>query len=220
MPHTPRDQPLPPFAADPELDARKRAVRDTVRERLRALPPAARQQKSLDACRRLMATDVFRHAATIMLYLPLPDELDVTSLALRGFQTGKTVCVPQVNWARRTMHAVEITSIDDEDLELDEHGLRRPAGGRRIAPMAIDLVVAPGVAFDLLHHRIGRGGGYYDRFVPTLPRRSTFVAIAFDEQIVDEAPHGPWDRPVDLLVTDRRLSRTTDETRVRGCSDG
>lgn len=217
MPDTPHDPRS--LETDPDLDARKRAVRETVRARIRALSPDARRRKSLDACRRLMAADFFRCASTVMLYLPLSDELDVTALALRSFQTGKTVCVPQVDWARRTMHAIEITSIDSEDLELDEHGLRRPAGGRRIAPVAIDLVVAPGVAFDLHHHRVGRGGGYYDRFVPQLPRRARFVAIAFDEQIVDEAPTASWDRPVDALVTDRRLSRVADAARIEGCSD-
>jgi 5-formyltetrahydrofolate cyclo-ligase len=70
------------------------------------------------------------------------------------------------------------------------------------------LVVTPGMAFDAGMHRLGRGMGYYDRFLARLRAasgiRCTAVAFCMDEQVVDRLPHDPGDQPVDAIVTDRR----------------
>ncbi len=70
------------------------------------------------------------------------------------------------------------------------------------------LVVTPGLAFDPRGHRLGRGRGYYDRFLARLRAtagiRATVVAFCLDEQVVDRVPHGDGDQPVDAIVTDRR----------------
>ena len=91
-------------------------------------------------------------------------------------------------------------------MEIDEHGLRTPRDGQPLPPIAIDLVVVPALAFDTTGNRLGRGGGYYDRFLSRLRRAATTVGLAFDVQIVDELPVDERDVRVEVVVTDRRVN--------------
>ncbi len=140
-----------------------------------------------------------------MLYMPLATEVDLTTAAMRCFQAGKTVCVPKVDWNRRDMSAVEVSTFDDHVMDIDEHGLRSPRDSQPLPPRSIDLVVVPGLAFDTHGNRLGRGGGFYDRFLSRLRHGATSVGLAFDFQIVDTVPADERDVSVDLVVTDRRL---------------
>jgi 5-formyltetrahydrofolate cyclo-ligase len=104
------------------------------------------------------------------------------------------------------MHAVEVSSFDDHIMEVDEHGVRMPVGGRLVVPETIDLVVVPALAYDPGGNRLGRGGGYYDRFLGRLRRSATKVGLAFDVQIIDDVPVEERDVQVDMIVTDRRAT--------------
>jgi 5-formyltetrahydrofolate cyclo-ligase len=172
---------------------------------MKALPDQERHDLSAAACARLTSLEVFRHAAVVMLYMPLATEIDLTPAAVRCFQMGKTVCVPKVDWTRRDMAAVEVNSFDDHVMDIDEHGLRSPRECRPILPSLIELVVVPGLAFDVYGNRLGRGGGYYDRYLRRLRSGTTVVALAFDWQIVDTVPADDRDMAVNLIVTDRRV---------------
>jgi len=184
----------------------KADLRATVRATLATISSEARQGASHTACARLMQLPAFESAAVVMLFMPLKDEVDLLPLALRCFQMGKTVCVPRVNWERRDMIAVEVMSFDDHVMEVDEHGVRSPRDGRPVVVNTIDLVVVPGVAFDAQGNRLGRGGGYYDRFLKRLATSTATIGLAFDQQIVDEVPVDERDIRVDMVVTDRRLT--------------
>ncbi len=192
-----------------ESRSSKSDLRSRMRARLEAMTPAQQHEASGAACQRLVNLEEFRHAQVVMLYMPLPNEVDVTPAALRCFQTGKTVCVPRVEWKRRDMAAVEVTSFDDRTMEVDGHGLRSPREGAPVPPELIDLVVVPGLAFDPRGFRLGRGGGYYDRFLRRLRRSATAVGLAFDLQVIDAVPADDRDVAVDMIVTDRRVARDT-----------
>ncbi len=191
----------------------KTELRNSMRSVLKAMSQSQRRSCSMKACKRLSELDAFDRALVVMLYMPLPDELDLTSAAIRCFQTAKNVCVPYVDWRREDMYAVEATTFDDEQMELDERGLRRPRKGRPIPVSTIDLIVVPGLAFDTQGNRLGRGGGFYDRFLERLSRRTTRVGICFDEQIVQSVPRDAHDAAMDQVVTDRRT--TTGPARLR-----
>lgn len=189
------------------LNNPKSELRTRIKSIVEALDEQARHEASVRACRRAADLEEFQHANVIMLYMPLPGEVDLTSLALRCFQSGKTVCVPRVDWIRRDMSPVEALSFDDRVMDVDEHGVRVPRDQRPIDPSLIDLAVVPGLAFDATGHRLGRGGGYYDRFLRRLHPKALLVGLAFDMQIVDEVPVNDRDVPVDVVATDRRTIR-------------
>ncbi len=184
----------------------KADLRRQVQAKLTAMSEEQRHDGSVAACSRLTGLEVFQHASVVMLYMPLTSEVDLTGVAIRCFGTGKTVCVPRVDWKRRDMEPVEVTSFDDHVMEVDEHGVRSPRGGAPIPPTLLDLVVVPGLAFSADGHRLGRGAGYYDRFLSRLRRAATTIGLAFDVQIADEVPVEAGDVPVDIVVTDRRVT--------------
>jgi len=189
-------------------DKQKSALRVDITNRLRAMSSEERHEKSISVCRRVCGLESFRHATTIMLYMPLPSEVDITPIAIRSFQLGTTVCVPRVDWKRKEMTAVEVRRFDDDTMDVDEHGIRVPRDGRIVIPGLIDLIIVPGLAFDTHGKRLGRGGGYYDRFLGKVSRQAAKIAVAYDEQIVEEVPVNERDMRVDLVVTDRRATRT------------
>jgi len=189
-------------------DKQKSALRVDITNRLRAMSSEERHEKSISVCRRVCGLESFRHATTIMLYMPLPSEVDITPIAIRSFQLGTTVCVPRVDWKRKEMTAVEVRRFDDDTMDVDEHGIRVPRDGRIVIPGLIDLIIVPGLAFDTHGNRLGRGGGYYDRFLGKVSRQAAKIAVAYDEQIVEEVPVNERDMRVDLVVTDRRATRT------------
>ncbi|MBT8484653.1 MAG: 5-formyltetrahydrofolate cyclo-ligase [Phycisphaerales bacterium] len=197
----------PDHPSEPSADS-KRGVRAEMRAALAAMSDDERRDASSAATAKLIALDEFRAASTVMLYMPLAGEVDTTHVAIRVFQLGKTVCVPKVDWARRDMYAIEVNSLDDHYMETDDHGIRIPRAGRPIVPRSIDLVVVPGLAFDTYGRRLGRGGGFYDRFLSRLRRSATTVGLAFDRQVVDEVPVQEHDVSVDAIVTERRATYT------------
>src|SRR5262245_49912094 len=92
----------------------KRISKAELRARMKAIAGAMtselRHAASVQACARLVALEAFEHAGTVMLYMPMTNEVDVTPVAVQCFRLGKTVCVPKVDWKRRDMHPVEVTS--------------------------------------------------------------------------------------------------------------
>jgi 5-formyltetrahydrofolate cyclo-ligase len=187
------------------LNKSKSQLRTRMRSLLESMTDQQRHAASVAACQRLATLEAFANAHVVMLYMPLAAEVDVTPAALRAFSSGQTVCVPRVDWQRKDMSSIEITSLDDRVLDTDEHGVRSPRNGRLILPDSIDLIVLPALAFDPQGHRLGRGGGYYDRFLARLKPGTIAVGLAFDVQVIDSVPVDGRDAAVDVLVTDRRV---------------
>lgn len=199
------------------LDTEKRAVRDGVRARVAAMSPAERDAAS-DAVRRWLAgSDAWARARVVLLYAADATEPDLDGLIELGAGAGKTVCVPRVDWAAKRMEPAAVAS--SAELVEGRHGIRSPGpGARAVPPESVDLVVVPGVAFDRAGGRLGRGGGFYDRFLADLSSGGSMVAIGacFAAQIVDRVPLGPHDRRVDGLVTEAGLVTFGRGTEVPG----
>ncbi len=199
-----------------QIEKAKQAARSEAKRRISALSDEERHDLSLEACRRVDEVGPFRRASVVMLYMPLPSELDVTALALRCFQLGKSVCVPRVEWEQKRMVAVEIHRWDDRGMRT-EHGVREPIEGAPVAARDIDVVFCPAMAFDVAGRRLGRGGGFYDRFLGQQELKATAVGIGFDVQVFDELPVLAHDAPLHAVVTDQRIieaeRRRTDKQR-------
>ena len=119
---------------------------------------------------------------------------------------GKTALVPKVDEASHTMIAVAIDSLE-AGLERSRYGILEPTASEARPPGEIDLVIAPGLAFDRAGNRLGRGGGYYDRFLAQDELRAVVCGVAFNEQVISDLPTDERDRRVGMLVTDREVFR-------------
>jgi 5-formyltetrahydrofolate cyclo-ligase len=186
----------------------KSLIRKALRAKLDAMPPALRHQKSQVACSFLIASAEFAAARVVMLYLSTPTEVDTAPLALRCFREGKTVVVPKVSWDQRRMLPVEITTLAT-GMTTTGPGVREPIGGKPIPTDMIDLVIVPGLGFTPTGYRIGRGMGFYDRFLAQGDFLGRSCGLAFDEQLVEELPILDHDMPLGMLVTDRGIRRFT-----------
>ncbi|MCP4247229.1 MAG: 5-formyltetrahydrofolate cyclo-ligase, partial [bacterium] len=148
----------------------------------------------------------YRRAEIMMVFLSLPGEIDTTALVLKAWQERKRVLAPKVSWEQRRMIPIEIRSLT-HDLTVTGMGLREPAAGAPIPLPIIDLVVVPGLGYDVYGNRLGRGRGFYDRFLANPEFGGVACGLAFEQQFVQEIPAGPLDRPVDLLITDEQVRR-------------
>ena len=184
----------------------KQPLRERIKRMLATMPPELAEARSVTICTHVTALAEFSRARTVMVYLAIAGEVDPTGIAQAAWSAGKTVVVPKVSWHDRSMAAIEYRSLD-EHMDVDRFGIRTPRQGSMVAGGELDMVVVPGLAFDRRGHRLGRGGGFYDRFLPGLPQGATLVAVAFDEQVVDDLPVDEHDHPVDMLVTEREVLR-------------
>jgi len=184
----------------------KAAIRKRLREIVAALSETERHQKSITACSLVAASPEFAAARVVMLFLSTPHEIDTASLALKSWQAGKTVVVPKVSWDQRRMLPVEISSLTTS-MTTSGPGVREPVSGQPIPVGFIDLVIVPGLGFSSDGHRIGRGMGFYDRFLAQPEFLGVSCGLAFDEQIVPELPVLDHDMPLSMLASDRGIRR-------------
>jgi 5-formyltetrahydrofolate cyclo-ligase len=144
----------------------------------------------------------FKQAGSVMIYAGSGDEVATDDLIDLALAAGKRVFIPFV----RSHGAAEIR--DRSELVAGPFGIRQP---RPELPVNagqlpdLDLVIVPGLAFDLEHHRLGRGSGWYDRFLSRLARGTTTVGLAYEAQITRALPCEDSDLPVEIIVTERRL---------------
>ncbi len=184
----------------------KQELRQRLRKVLSEIPAEEITRKSNAACQRLFEQPEYAKAEVLMVFLSLPNELDTSCVVLRAWQDRKRVLAPKVSWNQRRMMPVEIRSLTEDLLE-SSMGIREPAAGIPFPISLIDLVLVPGLAFDEYGNRLGRGRGFYDRFLAHSEFKGASCAMAFEEQFTPSVPVGPLDRRVDMLVTDKQVRR-------------
>ncbi len=164
-------------------------------------------EMSRAACESLLALDEYARARSVMLYAPIAGEVDCRPIAVAAWKDGKTVLLPRVTWVERHMVAVPVDSLN-HPVVTGRNGLREPEG----EPWPIErigLIVVPALAYDRLGNRLGRGGGFYDRFLARGSLAARACGLAFSIQVVGELPVHPNDYPVKVLVTDKEVLRFT-----------
>jgi 5-formyltetrahydrofolate cyclo-ligase len=184
----------------------KSAIRKQLREKLALIPEAQRISRSTAAAAFLTASPEFAAARIVMLYLTAAGEMDTAPLALKCWQSGKTVVVPKVSWDQRRMLPVEINSLQTR-MTTTGPGVREPVSGNPMPVNLIDLVIVPGMGFTAKGYRIGRGMGFYDRFLAQHDFIGISCGMGFEEQIVPELPVLDHDMPLSMLCTDRGIRR-------------
>jgi 5-formyltetrahydrofolate cyclo-ligase len=188
--------------SDMNIAESKSALRRDIRSRLKAMSPQQRATASARACALLEQQTVWKQAELIFFYAPLPEELDIWPLLGDSLAAGKTVTLPRFDSATKRYIACQVQDLS-KDLSHGQFGIRE-AGEHCIAvpPNRLDLVLVPGVAFDLQGRRLGRGKGFYDQMLATV--RGTTCGVAFDEQIVDTIPVEPHDIHLNCILTPTR----------------
>ncbi|MCC7041197.1 MAG: 5-formyltetrahydrofolate cyclo-ligase [Burkholderiales bacterium] len=183
----------------------KRDLRESTLARRDALDAATHDRASQAIVEGIRGLASFTRASCLLLTQPFRSEWDSRPLVDAALARGATVALPRVDVAARmlVLHRVRTPATE---IATGYRGIPEPlADLPRIDVGAIDWVLVPGVAFDAHGHRLGYGGGYYDRLLalvaPSVPR----VAGALDVQIVPQVPSAPHDLTVDTIVTPSRI---------------
>ena len=179
----------------------KGSLRTHFLELLKKQASAERQAKSHLIEQQLFELAAFKKAKTVLFYASLPGEVDTFAMIKKTIELSKRICLPVVMQNQREMIPTLIKTL--ADLENGVYGIAQPRknSSREISLEEIDAVVVPGVAFDASNHRLGRGKGYYDRFLTQLPKTTTTIGLAFDFQLTDSLPVEEHDVPLSCVIT-------------------
>ncbi|MFO1478396.1 MAG: 5-formyltetrahydrofolate cyclo-ligase [Verrucomicrobiota bacterium] len=188
-----------------EIQESKRLLRQQVRARLQSIDPARRVTESAGACARLRGEGIWAGARSVLFYAPVPGEIDVWPLVEAGLGEGKKVALPRFEVSIQQYIACRVRDLAS-DIIAGRYGIREPAEHCEILePGAIDLVLVPGVGFDLGGRRLGRGRGFYDRLLAQV--RGVTCGVGFEEQLLEAVPVEEHDAGVGWVVTPRRMVR-------------
>ncbi len=186
----------------------KKSLKKSLRKEVKALRAAHTDAEihrmSLEVRDRILTLPEYRKAEVIYAYVDCKHEVETSDIIRAAWADGKRVAVPKVIGS--DMKFFYITSLT-EDLEEGYFGIREPlekhaADEKRDEEKA--LMLMPGVAFDEERHRIGYGGGFYDRFLEAHPKLAK-VALAFEFQVKEEVPYEAFDICPEKIVTEKRV---------------
>ena len=191
-----------------DLNEQKGALREQIRNALQRMSPALRMAESIELCGRLEPQ--LQSAHTILFFAPLPDEPDVWPLLEKLLPTKKICALPAFDPTTQTYSARQVRNLAT-DLSVGNFGIREPSAGCPEIPLGdLDLILVPGVAFDLSGHRVGRGKGFYDRLLAKV--RGIKCGVAFDQQVVKAVAAQAHDIRMDFILTPMRCIRTQPTT--------
>jgi 5-formyltetrahydrofolate cyclo-ligase len=179
----------------------KQALRARVKAAIASLSPPAKTAAGAAIRGRMSQSATWINAGSVLLFSPLPDEPDISDLLGSGLAGNKIVCLPRYIADSDVYEAAIVKSVET-DLIRGKFSILEPAPQCPILPLnQLDLMLVPGVAFAADGARLGRGKGFYDRILQSVPARK--VGIAFDEQITDHVPSEQHDVPVNAICTPR-----------------
>lgn len=153
------------------------------------------QEKSAELAKLFFATDAYRNAKTLYGYMPYNQEVRTVPILEQALRDDKRVAVPKVYGdTMRFIYVTDLTAMEESSFGIPEPVADEPVGNDSHA-----LVLMPGLAFDKEGHRIGYGGGFYDKFLEAEPEHPT-VALCYDFQMMPYLQTQEHDVPVDLVL--------------------
>lgn len=184
----------------------KRELRKGIIKERMSLKPEEVKQKSELIANRLFSLEEFEISKTVMLYLDFRNEVATEAIIQECFSQGKRVLIPITQLEPPKLIPSELKDYPG-DLTTGTYGILEPQKDkiRLVEPEEIDLVLVPGVAFDIKGNRLGYGGGFYDRFLNRTKPGTPFIALAFELQVRDEVYPEPHDHPVHYVITEERV---------------
>lgn len=184
-----------------------RPIKTKLREHYKSLrmemPADVRAEMDGLITRRLTGLRQYKSCETLLTYVSKDIEVDTRLLIDSALKSGKKVAVPKCIAGTRNMEFYYIDSLDD--LSPGTFGVLEPDDNKciKVENFAKSLCIVPALCYDLKGYRLGYGKGYYDRFLDTYD--GYIVGIVYSNCVRRSLPHGRFDRPVDLLVTEKYI---------------
>lgn len=161
-----------------------------------SLMPKEREEKSRMITGKVISHPLFKQSETICCYLDYKSEVHTRGIIEAAWNLGKRVAAPRIENGEMEFYYMD----DFLHLQTNVYGIDEPTSKERV-DCKDALVILPGVAFDRVCHRIGYGGGYYDRYLSLHPTYRR-MAISFAVQCADEIPHEMHDLKPEIIITE------------------
>lgn len=179
----------------------KKEIRAEVKKHRREATPEQIREKSNAICEKFLNLPEFKEAKVVFAYIDCKNEVETKKVIEQCWREGKTVAVPKV--FGKIMKYYVIHSYDD--LEEGYFGIPEPKFESLQEIVCEDgLMILPGVAFDVERHRVGYGGGFYDRYLEDHPNMVK-IAFAFEFQMFERVPFEVFDRQPEKIITEKRI---------------
>lgn len=161
--------------------------------------------------RNISILNIYKFSRVVLTYVSKDIEVDTYKLMKKCWKDGKKVAVPKCRPETKKMDFYIINSF--EDLEKSTFGLLEPITEKceKVTDFSKGMCVVPGFCFDQQGFRLGYGYGYYDRFLQHF--EGSVLGICYSESITYRLPHGKFDKPVDILLTDKYIKEIRNTTK-------
>ncbi|MBQ6846003.1 MAG: 5-formyltetrahydrofolate cyclo-ligase [Oscillospiraceae bacterium] len=182
----------------------KKEVREKMLSLLSCIDEEVRREQDESIADKVKKMPELCNAECIFAYIGTGYEIETREIVANMLDDGKRVCVP-LCYGKGEMDAIEIKSLSE--LSPGRYGIPEPPNnGEKVNPKDISAIIVPGVAFDKKGNRLGRGGGYYDRFMQKT-ENAVKVALCREINLIDKVPCEEHDQTVDIIATEKRVIR-------------
>ncbi len=213
------------YIGDGYIRERKKELRRIIKNRLKSFDNGILLEKSKSILSTFFDTEIWKNSRAVFTYLSIPEEVNTWILVDRALKEKKEVFIPRVNgknlifhkllWDKRAFTQMTVEEDKKNFKKWGYKGIYEPTENlpsveisevcTKMNDSSQLVIVVPGLAFDKHRRRLGRGGGFYDRFLSKIKESSkspVLVSLAFSFQIVDEVPVEVHDIPVDIIFTE------------------
>ena len=157
-----------------------------------------------DIFNTLINSDIYINAKNIFIYISFGSEVETKKIIEHAISIGKNIYVPKTDKSIKEMIAVKIHNFDN--MTVDKWGILEPTiVDKNLVGNKFDLIIMPGVAFDITGNRIGYGGGYYDKYIYQLKNKPTILALAYEFQIINNIIAESHDIKLDYIITENNF---------------
>ena len=195
-----------------EIEKKQKVLRDTYRQKRRAIPSDDRAILHKEITRVLLTSATLKRCETIAAYLNLPSEVNLSEFIRGAQKRGQSVCVPVVDATKRVMEFRDLPVDFERQNRTKEDLVLLTQKKRKLNEL--DCALIPLLVFDSHGNRIGMGGGYYDKFFENSKTRPLLIGIAYELQKAEKIIPQEWDVRMDLIASEQGLRR-----RFGACND-
>ncbi|MDH5203095.1 MAG: 5-formyltetrahydrofolate cyclo-ligase [Nitrospirota bacterium] len=187
----------------------KKKLRKEIIEIRNSIPSLERKKKDLRIMKKLFTIPEFKKAQTVLFYASFRTEVNTIGMMKESLKMGKRVVLPKVDKDRHKLNLYQIK--DAGELSPGYSGIPEPflPNERLININEVDLVIVPGAGFDYSGSRLGYGAGYYDALLSNMQKKIPFIALAYEEQLVQSIPSELYDVKVNMIITDKQVIKIT-----------
>jgi len=178
---------------------KKEKLRRVLLKKMLSLTEKEVKEKSKKIQKNLEKLSLYKKAKKVMIYYPLKGEVNLLDMVRKA---KKDFCFPKIEGKNLVPYLVEDL---EKDFKKGKFGVKEPIEERckRIKEENLDLVIVPGLAFDYQKNRLGRGAGFYDRFLKKVKKPK--IGVAFNFQVLESLPYLSHDEKIDILVTETEI---------------